>query len=311
MKKFLLRVIAFFGPIFIISYGIDVFISQKFKNSDGELQIWKALYTGQVNSDLVIMGSSRAQGMIDPTMIGANFDTKAYNLGIIGYSFEMQYLRNQLLIKYNRKPKVIIHSLDIFMFQKGTELFQAYQFLPYMLWNDEMRQATIGYKGYKLLDYYIPLIRYYGKGYDALYYYRSTFSTRENYHKLGFRSMTIPWQEDTNYRIKINIDLGILKLFDNYLAQCKRSNIKIIFVYPPEYYWGQNKIINRSKIFTYFKNYSKKYNIPFFDYSKDSLSYQKKYFNNTEHTNTLGAKIFTRDLIDTLKKTRVLDRIIE
>jgi hypothetical protein len=295
----------------MFSYVIDVFISQKLKNSDGELQIWKALYTGQVNSDLVVQGASRAQGIIDPTMISDSLNTTAYNLGIIGYGLEMQYLRNRLLIKYNRKPKVIIHSLDVFMFQKGTELFQAYQFLPYMLWNDDMREATISYKGYKLLDYYMPLTRYYGKGYDALYYYRSTFSTKENYHERGFRSMTIPWQEDTNYRTKINIDPGILKLFDNYLAQCKRSNIKVIFVYPPEYYQGQNKIINRSKIFSYFNTYSKKYSIPFFDYSKDSISYQKKYFNNAEHPNTLGSKIFTRDLIDTLKKTRVLDGVIK
>ncbi|MGF7078339.1 hypothetical protein [Mucilaginibacter sp. UYCu711] len=302
---------AFFGPIIILSYVIDIFISNQLKNSDGELQIWKALYTGQVNSDVIVQGSSRAQGMIDPTMLGDSLRTRAYNLGIVGYGFEMEWLRQQLLIKYNKRPKVIIHSLDVFMFQKGTQLFQAYQFLPYVLWNKQVKEATIKYDGYKLLDYYIPLVRYYGKGFDVWYYYRSTFGTRENYHEHGFRSMTKPWQEDNNYKVKIDNDPVMLKLFDYYLAQCKKLNIKVIFVYPPEYYSGQNKIINRSQIFAYFKSYSKKYNIPFFDYSKNRLSYQKKYFNNTEHTNTLGSRIFTRDLIDTVKKTRVLDGILE
>ena len=46
-----------------------------------------------------------------------------------------------------------------------------------------------------------------------------------------------------------------------------------------------------------FKKFSKKYDIPFYDYSTDTLCFHKKYFYNALHLNKTGAEIFTNKLI--------------
>jgi len=148
------------------AYFIDVFISRNLKKSnsfaEGEYPVWNDVIDGKVNSDLVIYGSSRAWVHIDPAMISDSFKISAYNLGIDGHSFTLQYLRHSMLLQHNKKPKIILYSLDLFTFRKRDDLYNLEQFLPYMLYNKQIRDATIGFKGFNLWDYEIPLVRYYG-----------------------------------------------------------------------------------------------------------------------------------------------------
>jgi hypothetical protein len=51
--------------------------------------------------------------------------------------------------------------------KKNKDLYNSEQFLPYMLWNQEVKEATICYNGFSSIDYEIPLIRFYGN-YDAV-----------------------------------------------------------------------------------------------------------------------------------------------
>ena len=100
--------------------------------------------------------------------------------------------------------------------------------------------------------------------------------------------------------------MAIEEDIEQFLKECKRDNIKLIFVYTPEYIEGQKFVANRTSIFKTFSKYSKKYEIPFYDYSKDSLCLDKKYFYNSNHLNKTGAEIFTNKLIDTLKSTNAM-----
>ncbi len=314
MKNFIFRILIFFLPLCLISYSIDVLISRNLKKSktyaDGEFTTWNDIYEGKVNSDIVIYGSSRAWEHIDPTMIGDSLHTTAYNLGINGHTFWLQYFRHKLLLENNTKPKLIIHSLDIFTLNKGEDLFNSDQFLPYMLFNTKMKEATISYNGYHFLDYNLPLIRYYGKK-DAIKcalelsnhsHVDSVFRVR------GFYGQNKPWNDDfekVKERMKYyqaKYDSASIILFEKYLIECKSKNIKIIFVYTPEYIEGQKFIKNKNELMAIFTGFSKKYNIPFYDYSDDPISFQKKYFYNVLHLNKSGAELFTSKLIADLKK---------
>jgi len=55
-----------------------------------------------------------------------------------------------------------------------------------------------------------------------------------------------------------------------------------------------------------YKKFSNEYQIPFYDFSNDSISYHKKYFYNASHLNNIGSQLFTKELIDTLKYSVVL-----
>lgn len=319
MKKFIVKTLIFVFPLFSLSYLADVFISKNLKNSnkfaEKEYPTWNAIYDGKVNSDIVVFGSSRGWLHINPTMISDSLHISAYNLGINGHNFWLQNLRYDQLLKFNKRPKLIICSLDYFTLKKNKDLYNSEQFLPYMLWNNEIKKATISYNGFSSLDYEIPLIRYYGK-YDAVVTAIMIFSghlSNPITRVRGYQGRDEAWNSDfdnakaTMKRLEVKLDIATINLFENFLKDCKKHNTKLVFVYTPEYIEGQKFVKNRKQIMGLYTKFSKKYNIPFYDFSNDPISYQKKYFYNASHLNKAGSELFTNEFLDTLKTSEILE----
>ncbi len=172
MKVFIKQLTIFLLPILVISIPLDVYLSVQLKKSKdyaaGEYSVWNSLFDGKVNSDVVIYGSSRAWVHIDPQMIEDKLNLSAFNLGLDGHNFWLQYLRHKILIEYNPHPKTIILSVDVFSLEKRKDLFNADQFLPYMLFNNLIKHYVESYQGYSLFDSYLPIVRFHGRR-DAIF----------------------------------------------------------------------------------------------------------------------------------------------
>jgi hypothetical protein len=212
-------------------------------------------------------------------------------------------------MKLNKKPKFIIQTLDDTSMDFERDLYNPDQFLPYMLNNKEMKDATIVFNGYKAIDYIFPLSRYFGKKEAVLEIIKLIFAPKKNtiFRVKGYHGNDKIWNDDLEKAqndlvyFEAKPDSSIILLFDEYVSSCKKQNINMIFVYTPEYIEGQKFVRNRSDIMNLYRHFSQKYNIPFFDYSNDSISYQKKYFYNSGHLNREGAELFTSKLIGDLK----------
>lgn len=313
MRHFLKNILFFIFPLLIITFPLDLIISYQLTKSKtyayGEYSVWNDLYSGKINSEIVVYGSSRAWVHIDPQMIEDSLGLSSYNLGINGHNFWLQYLRHKTLLKYNKKPKYIILAVDIYTLQKREDLYNLDQFLPYMLFNQDIITFTSSFPGYSRFDYYLPLIRYFGRTKAIKQSIKNTLysSNSELGRKKGFQGMEKEWNDDlvkaqkrmSYYDVKLN-DSSI-KLFENFLDECKENDIKVIFVYTPEYIEGQSFIKNRKEIISLFENFANRHEILFFDYSSDELCLKKEYFYNASHLNKTGAKIFTNKLIRDLK----------
>lgn len=321
MKKFLKNLLIFLIPLLLVSFGLDHLLSNVLSKSnnhaDGEYPTWNDLYAGNINSDIVIYGSSRAIVHINPKTISDSFQTSVYNLGINGHPFLLQHFRHTLLLKYNVQPIVIIQTLDVTSLDLESDLYNPDQFLPYMLNNKEMEQATLAFNGYKSIDYKIPLIRYYGKKGAFLEIIKLIFHKSGNtiMRIKGYQDKDKIWNDDLMKAqqelgsLEAKPDSSIVHLFEEYLNECKQKNIKVILVYTPEFIDGQKFVSNRSDIIDLYYRFSRKYDIPFFDYSGDSISFHKKYFYNSGHLNKTGADLFTAKLITDLKKTGRLSAV--
>jgi len=309
MKRFLKSIVVFLVPLLLLGYLFDIVISTNLKKSnlyaEKEFPTWNAIINGKVDSDIVIYGSSRAWVHINPTMIGTGLNTSVYNLGIDGHGFRLQNVRHKMLLKYNRKPKLIIHSVDIFTLAKDESYYNYDQFLPYMLYNDDIENATDNYSGFTLSDYKLPLLRYYGKPRAIRIAFEIVTKPENNTIQRirGYKGQERVWNADFDKTkasmksYKVTLDPEVIRLFDNYLKECKANDIRIILVYTPEFIEGQKFIENRKEIIAIYTQLSKKYNIPFYDFSNDPLSSDKKYFYNALHLNKTGAELFTKELI--------------
>jgi len=316
MKKFLLNILVFSVLILAISYLVDLFLSANVKKSNihaqKEYPVWNAIMDGEIKSDLLIYGSSRAWININPDRLSDSLHLSAYNIGIDGHNFLLQNLRHKLFLKHNRKPKLIIYSLDIFTLGSAGDLYNPDQFLPYMLWNDEIKKSTMKYKGYSSLDYMLPLVRYCGKLDAIKTAVKMVVVPGDNppARIKGYQGQDTSWNSDFDaIKLKMGsfsakINDTTLTQFENFLKECRADTIDLIFVYAPEYIEGQKFVKNRDEILTVYKGLGQKYSIPFYDFSNDSLSFNKKYFYNALHLNKRGAEIFTKELIDTLKKNK-------
>ncbi len=301
---------------------LDVFISTNLKKSltfaADEIPVWNDIYNGRINSDIIINGSSRALVHFDADKMSRELNTSVYNIGDDGNNFDIQGLRCKVLLKYNRQPKVIIQSIDLAMFNKINYMFMPTQILPYMLWDWDMMQVCKHKSPYDAADFVIPFKRYYGQ-HDVLRNAISIFRHRRPEHVArikGYRATDGTWEQDLAAEkvkmanFKFGIDSDMVKNFDQFIIDCRRRNIKLIFVNTPEYIGGRTLVKNRAEIMSVFKSLVTKYRIPFFDYSNHPISYNQKYFYNTVHLNRGGSQYFTQNFIDTLKKTRVLDSLL-
>lgn len=313
MKLFFQKLIIFCIPLALFSYPLDLCISNYLKKSNayyGEFEVWNDIYQSNIDSELAIYGSSRAWVDINPKILEDSLDLKTYNFGIDGHNFELQYLRHKEFLKHNPPPKIILLTVEFSSLQKRKELYLNEQFLPYMLWNNNIHQFTKSYNGFDPVDYKIPLIRYIGRPSVLKKAFGQAFSKSipAPFRTKGYKGINKVWSNELeNAKSKlgsyqIQTDASVLVLFERFLKECNDNSIKVILIYTPEYIEGQKFIKNRQEFISKLNNYSKEYNIRFLDYSLDSICFDKKYFYNATHLNKMGSELFSRNLAKDLEE---------
>lgn len=312
MRKFILKILYFTIPIILLIYPLDLIISNLISNTEdyalGETKVWNDIYNGNVNSELVVYGSSRAWVQFNSKILADQLNQSTYNLGVDGHNFKLQYFRHKELLRFNTKPKKIIMSVDIFSLKFQDELYNQQQFLPFMLWNENIKDYLSKYIGFSVYDFYIPLFRYKGS--------LSTFKTiiynllgkEPEFRRVkGYRAVEEQWNNDfynaksKNDFYEIKIDSTTSNLFESFIRECKNEKIELILVFSPEYIEGQNYVKNRVELITKYQNFAKKYNLLFLDYSNNPICLEKKYYYNAQHLNKDGSEAFTKQLIKDLK----------
>lgn len=319
MKTFFKKLLFFILPVAILCLPLDFFLSKQLSKSNyyaqDEFSVWNDLYDGKVNVDIAIYGSSRAWVHIDPAIIESETGNTAYNLGIDGTHFMLQYLRHRVLMEKNSKPKQIIFSLDLFALEKTTELYNSDQYLPYMLSNHEMKQYLDKFEGFTFADYYIPLFRFYGKKKALKYALNNSIIpvSPDSGRKSGYMGMLNEWSNETDSvlntikHFEVKVDSGYYNLFNSFLNECAEKNIKVILLYSPEFIDGQKIVSNRNEILAIYKDFALRYKIPFLDYSDHDLCRNKYNFYNAGHLKKSAAEQFSSILATDLIKLNLVE----
>lgn len=296
----------------IIAFPLDYYVSQnvgKSNSCNGEYQVWNDIFNGKIDSDMLVYGSSKAWVDFNPLVLEDTLGWKVYNFGIDGHNFWLQYLRHLEFLKFNPKPKCIVVSVDMLTLEKKKELYNMDQFLPYMLFDKEIHQYTSSYQGFSHFDYFVPMIRYFGRR-EALVnavLYSINIPHSKPMRNKGYMGMETEWNSDfenakslmSHYAVKI--DSASRDLFGEFLSGCNRMEIKVILVYSPEYVENRDFFSNREEIVTLYREYASLYNVPFLDYSDNPICLKKEYFYNSTHLNKIGSDLFSAILAKDLR----------
>jgi hypothetical protein len=313
MKAFLKRLLFFAMLTSILGIGLDQLLDHllsQTKEYPGEFEVMNDIYDGAANCDLAIYGSSRAWNHVDPRILQDSLGMSCYNFGLNGQNFWLQYLRHLEFIEHNGRPRYILMSLDMFSFQPKNEIYNKMQFYPYMLFNKNIREYTENYKGFNTLDYYVPLLRYSGKRKALSIIAKNILDPKRNAHSFrfrGFAGLDTPWTDDFDNAkaalgvYKVPVDTAIVRLFDEFLDECARTNTKVILLYSPEFIKGQEFVSNRDTIMDIFRDFAAEHDLRFLDYSDDELCHSQNLFFNASHLNSKGANLFSQELARDLK----------
>ena len=311
MKEFIRHIILFVAILLVVSISLDIFISKQLRKSKsyaaGEYTVWNDIFANRITHDILIYGSSRAWVHFSPEIIQTTTGKSVYNMGLDGQSFEIQYLRH-LKIFQRHIPHSIIFSLDIFSLERDIDIYNVEQFLPYMpdidIWNYTRRN-----KGFTWFDYSLPLIRYAGRRTEIQKAVTLCNATDEELYRYnGYKPIQAQWTKKVEETLlnkkerRIIVDSTLRELFERCVAQCVANNVQVLFVYSPEHILGQKHIRNRDSVITIYSNIARKYNVPFYNFSNDSMCYSTRYFYNASHLNKEGSEIFSKKIATIVQK---------
>lgn len=276
----------------------------------GQYGVSNRLMRGEINADIVINGSSRALSGFDPRIIQATTGLSAYNIGRNGSQTDMQLAVLKAYLEHNRKPQIVIQSLDSFSFVATHEVYNPAQYVPYLddaaLWN-QLRQINPSIWKSR----YVPLYGYvvddmsmsWVLGLEELI----GWPQREDYF-LGYNPRTLRWTAEFKSFKSANpngvnwpIEQEGKQSLEELIQVCQSNGVKLIFVYAPEYSEMQSLTRNRSEVFRDFHRLSEEYGVPIWDYSDWRYAADTRYFQNSQHLNADGAEVFSADLAGRLR----------
>lgn len=319
MRKLFKNIILFLIPIIVVAVVGDIVFSRILQNdkvhAEGEYDVWNDIFNGNINAECLIYGSSRAYEHIDPLIIEKKTGLSSYNLGLDGQNFYLHRLRHQEYLKHNKKPRYIIYSLEVSTLTEKDGGFNKKQYFPFMFWNRDLEKYLSPLEGFSKQEFYLPLVRYMGDaellGEIATDVLKPSIQKNPCRTK-GYRGMEQEWNKDfeeaqKKYKIyPMKVDSGYVRMFDEFLKGCIDNQIKFVFVYTPQYIDGQKFVSNKDSILGIYRDFGKKYDIPFIDYSHDTISYNKKYFYNSSHLNKEGSQLFSNIFVDYLIENNLL-----
>ncbi len=310
MKKFLLHLCFFAALIIAALSGVTRFTDLRLRaRSTGRMKAWYNIAQGRINADILILGSSHAHVQVNPRIIAAAFPGQSvYNLGLDGYTFDIQLARYQFYRRYNKKPKLLIVCLDYFEFSKSKWEADRVQFLPYLY--DTAIQRGLKSIGFSQVKCYAPFLKYRGEG-NAV---RAAMTNASPLHDddnerpgfAGFEPRDFSWKEDFFLRDVKNkahttpsVDSAIWRRFLQFRQECKNESVAVCAAFTPHQFRYLERVTGASAYRDWLRAAIGRQTY-FFDFSLAQFCGDTSCFYNGTHVNAGGADVFSAALADSL-----------
>ena len=311
------RIAVFICLCSLVLIGTDHLVNlglRRVRTSD--FGVWNRIVNGQINTAIVISGSSRALAHYDPRVIQTATGMSAFNIGLNGSQTDMQLAALRTYLRHNIRPDLLVHNLDTSAFETSRHgVYFPGQYIPY-LDEEPIYGALRAVDPDAWKTRYLPL---YGYAVEDMNFTWLTgiggllgWNPKED-HFLGFRPRYTEWTADFERFRKRNLD-GVrytiedqgLRDFEQLMQLCRERQIPVLLVYSPEYYEMQKLTRNRNEIFEHFRDIATRYQAAIWDYSESPISFRTEYFDNSQHLNAKGAAVFSMDLASAMKRSHVL-----
>jgi hypothetical protein len=300
MKKFTLKLIFFIVLVGSIDFALGHLLQHLyFKQKKGKsYRITNVLEN--VESDILIFGSSRAVQHYDPSIIEKMTGFSTFNVGLDGQSIIYQKAILEVILKRHQPKLIVLELFEGMDFKFGTTQYDRLSvLLPYAQKHSSIKkivQQRSRFEKFKLLSKTYPYNSLLLRIVEGNLGLTNTDKSNNGYvPKSGY--WNLPIKESTKARP--NYDKDKVKYFYDFVNICKQKNISLFVVISPKFEKCNN-------CFSFSQEICDLAKVTLYNYSSDSAFISNiKYFENPSHLNSEGAKVYSEfisyKLIDWLK----------
>lgn len=301
MKRFVTKFVCFAVLVFGLAWGLDYVLCLGQARIDSyPPKPWAEIRVGGVDADVIVMGNSRGLEHFDCAVLDSVTGLNWYNLGMGGYSINVELMKYHCYRAHNAKPMYLIMQVDWITMAMDSILHQhqSEQFFP-LIYDQSIRKDLTDV-GYTWKELYLPLYRWIGY---QIHIKRSLFALGgKRYPDIpcykGCAADPDPWDPsrlEITDSIKTNMDTTAMEMFEEFLAECQSEGIQVIMVNSPMYGLAYQMQMHNAEIEAYFQSLSEKYSIPYWNYNDGNpLWADSTMFNAGVHLTPNGTKVFSR-----------------
>lgn len=297
MKRFLLKIVL----LLLILVGIDFVVGLIFhsleKNAKGGYTQRDNFICDELETDILILGSSRCVRHYNPQIITDSLEMTCYNSGQMGNGIILNFGRLKM-VSERKKPKIVIYDLyPSFDLLGGEDNHKYLTWLKSHYERDgiaDIFDSIDQTEKFKMLS---RMYRYNSRIVELLADYLLSTSTARNNGFSPLRGELNRTKIGEVERTQAAYAYDSLKLF--YLEKMidEAKDCRIVFVVSPIWYGMDTSIYEPAK------ELCRQRGIEFIDFANDAkYVHHDEYFRNGTHMNARGADEFTRDLLKYLRK---------
>jgi hypothetical protein len=260
--------------------------------------------------DLLLIGSSRVHLSINPAIIDSICNVNSYNAGSEGGKMTVFKMIIDGYLIHHPAPKTLVLAIDLNSLSRFA-IYNYPQYYPFL--KNKVVYNTLLDNGYRVdLIKWFPFLGLtdlddYSKGnaVKGLLGRGGTEIPDGDFEYKGYLSNGEAYIRKEEKRIKpqkVELSDTAISYLHDIIDTCKARDIKLIFVYAPEYNFNlQKRVTNANEILKTITQITYQNNIPFLRDDSTALCKDPKLFANNGHLNKIGARAYSYILGEQLR----------
>jgi hypothetical protein len=275
------------------------------------------LFRGNTKTyDILFLGTSRIKNHLNPAVIDSITGLKSFNAALGGCNAVEANMILKAYLLHNNPPRIVFISADVIFICTNKILTDPAAYLtcddiPPI--KEILKRQGLPMVLYRVIPF-LKVSEMRDNSRTALFYGIKNWIKPDKIDKsdsTGFiNNITASLKEDkpkrtTNGKIVSNCVTAL----DEIIAQCKRNNIRLILIHPPEFkHYYNGRIANLDEIMNVYYKKCRENNISFLNYDSLDICTQQQLFRDNGHLNVRGAKIYSHIFAQDILQKGIIHR---
>ncbi|PKK35091.1 hypothetical protein BWI96_18730 [Siphonobacter sp. SORGH_AS_0500] len=256
--------------------------------------------------DVLVIGPSRVDYMMDPSIVEKKTNLSCYDFGLNGNNIEHQLAMLKLWLHYSPKPKYVFLEATPEYLATPKRGYYDFSFVPFL--DEVIGQSLLKDKNQKIVDTrYIPLLKY--AHYNSILVPEAMvglglwlsgggreWQAQNGYIRTPYTKFDHTFDEIKSHNPKgyaLKVSGKQLQAYREFINLAKSEGIELIVYEAPLLKEYTDLHTNRSQLLSKLDALCQEANVPYWKFDDHPIAQSRAYFFNANHLNQAGTELFS------------------